>query len=424
MIKKVCDSLAKSTVSDYEVIDVRTRSVQLFYVLNKLETNRYTDNHDLIVAVYVDHEDHRGSSSFKVLASDDEESINNKINEAIEVAQKIDNPPFELYDGDPCVYTKIGTDGQGLDVLATKVMDAIVKADHFDNVWINSTEIFITTKDTHFINSKGIDESFTKTTVEIELIPTSKNKNGEEFELYFDKTYIDPDLDEIKSDIEAVLEKAIDRADAVIYDPQKMHPQMVAIDGDMAEVILGSIINDINYMNVLMQNNHYKLNDKITPYDLSVTLNADIDKASNVRPFDDNGVVLSSKEIIKNGDVIDNWGSLIYGQYLKVDKPSGSYSTYVTRVDEKQRIEKPNVPYMELISFSSPQFDASTGYFGGEVRLARYHDEDGNIVPVTGLSLSGDLYQAIQTANYSNEDVTTARGIRPEVIYFDRFKLH
>ena len=40
---------ANEEISAYEVSTKHTKSVQLFYVLNKLETNRYCENDDLSV---------------------------------------------------------------------------------------------------------------------------------------------------------------------------------------------------------------------------------------------------------------------------------------------------------------------------------------------------------------------------------------
>ena len=89
---------------------------------------------------------------------------------------------------------------------------------------------------------------------------------------------------------------------------------------------------------------------------------------ANSFPFDINGVVLKDKKIIENGKVIDYWGSYRFGQYLKQSDISGVER--VLSVDTFENEPELGENYLEIMSFSSPQFDASSGYFGGEVRLS------------------------------------------------------
>lgn len=95
MINKILKLLNDNkTISDYEINVTKTQAVQLFYVLNKLETNRYTNNSDISVTLYVDHDNFRGSCSFVVNAADDELSLTQKISEAITTAKSINNKYF------------------------------------------------------------------------------------------------------------------------------------------------------------------------------------------------------------------------------------------------------------------------------------------------------------------------------------------
>ncbi len=425
MIKELKRLLKEKQVSAYEILETRSRSAQLFYVLNKLETNRHTENRDILVTVYDDHDGKRGSSSFKAMASDDATSLSSKIDNALLTAKKINNNHFDLYQKTAKKLKEVPSlKADDLGDIATRCMDAIVKADHFEDVWINSTEIFVTTTAIHFMNSLGIDESFDKTTLEIELIPTSKNAAGEEFELYFDTTLVDDDPEYIQKAIEDVLKQAIARAKAVSYDAEKMKPEYALIDGEMMLAALDGLIGELNYFKVLSQSNHYKKGDQLTPYDLNLTLKAVIEKAADSRPFDENGVVLDEAAIVVDGHVKDYWGPINYGQYIGETNPSGRYGTYELKVAADKKIDKLSCPYIELLRFSSPQFDASTGYFGGEVRLALYHDDKGEVIPVTGLSLSGNLYEAIKTCAYSAQEITHQKYHGPKAIYLKDFKLH
>ena len=59
-------------------------------------------------------------------------------------------------------------------------------------------------------------------------------------------------------------------------------------------------------------------------------------------------------------------------------------------------------PYLECLYFSSFQMDSFTGYYGGEVRLGIYFDGNKKI-PVSGFSISGNIYEDINKMKFSKE---------------------
>ena len=147
--------------------------------------------------------------------------------------------------------------------------------------------------------------------------------------------------------------------------------------------------------------NHFKIDDVITDRNIDMIYKPYVKGVANSFPFDSNGVVLKDKKIIENGKVIDYWGSYRFGQYLKQSDISGVER--VLSVDTFENEPELGENYLEIMSFSSPQFDASSGYFGGEVRLALYHHE-GQIIPVTGFSISGNFYELLKDKIFfSNE---------------------
>ena len=76
-------------ISAYDIVTTKTVTSELFYVLNKLETDRHTENNDTTVYIYVDHDGYRGSSTFVVNAADDEDSLKQKILDAKATASTI-----------------------------------------------------------------------------------------------------------------------------------------------------------------------------------------------------------------------------------------------------------------------------------------------------------------------------------------------
>ena len=56
-------------INAYDVRDTLNSSSQLYFVKEKLETNRFVDTETLTITLYVDHKEYRGSSSFVVTSA-------------------------------------------------------------------------------------------------------------------------------------------------------------------------------------------------------------------------------------------------------------------------------------------------------------------------------------------------------------------
>ena len=123
--------------------------------------------------------------------------------------------------------------------------------------------------------------------------------------------------------------------------------------------------------------------------------------------------------------MLDYYGDIQFGHYLKVEKPSGSLPVCeliakdnILTKEEMKKEKHLLVPY-----FSSPQLDNSSGYFGGEVRLALYYDGE-KYLPLTSLSISGNIYEAIKDVKFS-EDVVTLNSYKgPKYMILNNLDLH
>ena len=407
-------------VSDYEVSITQTKSSQLFYILDKLETNRITNNKDIYVTVYHDFEEYRGSSNFILNAADDEQTIEAKIHLAINTAKKVKNPKFELVnpsDEKMVEVESIKTDN--LNSVAIKCADAIMSANHYREGWINSVEIFVTNKSNRFINSKGVDLYFEKNSLEVEIIPTWKGEN-EEIELYLDFKTIELDYEDIKNRTDRILKEAKLRAEAQNIS-EEMPNVPVVMSGDMLKMLMWNLVDDVSYNNVYIKSNHYNKGDQIVDYPLDLKLLPYYKGAVSSAPYDGSGIVLKEYQVMENGMFINYWGDNRFGQYLGIKNISGVMN--VLKVSTKNTIDD-ILPSLEILNFSSPQLDSSTGYFGGEVRLGIYKDINGNVTPVTGFSVSGNIYEAIKEAKYSKEEIVLTSYVGPKSIFFPNLKIN
>lgn len=411
-----------SSISAYEILSSHTTGVQLFYVLNKLETNRYTDNKDLSATIYVDHDGFRGSSGIVINAADNEESIDAKIDKAVKIAKTINNPFFAL-EKDANEYSGQGGnfDEDRLDRIAMHCAKAIIDCDVNKDGWLNSIEIFVTRRHHQFINSDMTQREYFSTKIFAEIIPTWSSQK-EEVELYLSFKQDDDDYQAITERVTDILEQA--RLRSIAQKPSgEIQGTDIIVKGEMLDLIAREIAYDLNFANVYHHSNHYQLNDTVVPYDLNVMVKGKAEKAADSMPYDAHGTLIKETAVIKNGKAVSFWGDISYGQYLGYDKFSGNAN--IVEYDVSDRcFEELKLPYLELCNFSSPQLESNSGYCGGEVRLGLYHDISGNVIPLSGFSVSTNIYEALKDAEFSKEKTTSSAYCGPKYLRLKGVKIN
>ncbi len=412
---------ANKKISDYEIISTKKESSELFFVLKKLELNRATSTENISIKIYVDVKGLRGTSTIMVTSADDEKSLNKKLNEAIKKAKTALNKFYPLASSQKKIDNKL-TKEVDLNEISKKVGEAIIAADHYKKGWINSTEVFVSRTTLEFVNSKGVKQKEERLNIEFEVIPTWSNEK-EEFELY--KYYKSNKLDAkaITAEVEEILNLAKQRSNAVKLSAIKIAKDVpVLIQGEMADLIVKTIMNNATYMSKFMHQNHYELKDVVSDSQFDLTLKSNIKGCFNSRSFDQNGIALASKKLIKEGKLVNNYGDIRFGYYLlnDVSKVSGNYS--VCQISNYDTLAYKRKPHIIIDHFSSPQMETDSGYFGGEVRLARYYDGK-KYIPITSFTLSGNIYDALKNVKFSKEETTTNSYKGPKYFIFDSLKL-
>ena len=404
---------ANKKISDYELSIVNKDSRELFYVLDHLEINRAVKVETASVKVYVSDKKTTGSSTVAITAADDKKSLNKKLNDAIAKAKQAKNNYYPLPEKTNNIKEskKVKRD---LNDIASNIAKAVFKADKYKNGWINSTEIFVSEFKNEFINSKGINHLTNSFKIEIECIPTWSNKK-EEFELY--KFYESGKIDykQITKEIDEILTLAKDRSNAKTLKEVKLPKNLkVLVKNDMLETIIEEMSLDLSYRYAFMKQSHYNINDLFSNNKFDLTLKGQIPGCSKSRRFDSNGIVLKSKKIIEKGMVKNKWGDIQFGYYLKEKSITGNLQ--VCRLDAKG-VNYKKEKHLIIETFSAPQLELDSGYWGGEVRLARYFDGK-KYIPLTGFSIAGNIYEDIKKVEFSKEEVVQPRYSGPKYMIF------
>ena len=409
---------ANKKISDYELTLINKDSRELFYVLDHLEINRAVKIDSATIRVYVSDKKTTGSSMVMLTAADDEKSLAKKLNAAVTRAKSARNQYYPLAEKTVNIKEE-KKNKQDLNLIASKVAEAVLKADHFKNGWINSTEIFVSNIREELINSKGIDHKSEYFKIEIECIPTWSNKK-EEFELY--KFYQSNRIDykQITAEITEILELAKARSEALTLKQVKLPDDLpVLVKNDMLEVIVDNFAYDLSYRNVFMKENHYNINDVLSENRFDLTMKPCINGCVSSHKYDSHGVVLKSKTLIRKGVVKNNFGDIQFGYYLGEKDITGSIPVAEIKAEG---INYKKEKHLIIENFSAPQLEENSGYWGGEVRLARYFDGK-KYIPLTGFSIAGNIYEDIKKVEFSKEQTLTNSYKGPKYMIFKGLKI-
>ena len=400
-VKEITELLQENPeVSAYEVREIQNEGKQLFYVMGKLETGRSVEDREVSVTVYHDFEEYRGSSSFRILISDTIETVKSKIAEGVKKAKQVKNPFYPL----PKKSINVKKEKElpfSLAEACRNAADEIAQSEAGEAATLNATEIFADRNQVRFVSSEGMDHSYEEVKLFVESIPSFSNANGD-FELYYSDRFGSLTDLHLKEALKEQLENVQYRANAkTLKDIPLKKDIPVVISGDMLNMLMGNFAEELSYGSQYLKMNHYSIGDTISPIPFDLVMHGEYEGALYSSPIDAHGIVLQSTKIVDQGKAVALWGDMKYGYYMKQENITGSYLVLVMEncpsEDELLKGE-----HIEILNFSAPQLDESSGYFGGEVRLALYKNGD-TIIPLSGFSISGNIYEEIRDAAYSSE---------------------
>lgn len=390
-------------VSDHKVNVHRKNGYELFFVKGKLETVRRTNVQDVEVTVYVDHDGFRGESQFLIYPYTTEEDLHHLIDEAVAKALLIHNTHYTLPGGETGVFEiERNFDAANISDLAAEIAGAVFAAGTVENASLNSVEIFITEHLEIVRNSRGIEKSQRRYDAMLETIPTY-NGEKQSVELYHQCRFISFDRETIVNEVRDMLLAAKARYEAVTPDFTMNCP--VILNKQELSELFHEIAGDLNYASVYSRSNLFKKGDAIqtapTGDVIGITMAGAVEGNVSSRKFDADGLTLRDIRIVENGKALNYYGSNRDGQYLG-EAPTGALQCLCVDAGSVPAGEFHKGPYLEVISMSGLQVDFYNDYIGGEVRLAYYHDGE-KIIPVTGISITGQVRDVLNNLRLSTE---------------------
>ena len=391
-----------SLLSGWRITEKATRSYELFFVHQKLETVRATDTVSTAVTVYVDHDGKKGDSTFAVYQSMSEADVAARIDTAVRRAKLVFNEPYELPAGDT-LSAELPTNLKDEEprTLAARIAEAVFAADTVEGGSINACEIFLYQDTVHVLNSRGVDKTQRCWRVMIEAIPTFTTEK-ESVELYEDHRFTVFEPEKVTAEIAARMREVRDRSLAV--KPQTPMTVNVVLRPQEIRHLVRELADDLSYGVVYSHANLHKQGDDLqaggTGDKLTVVMKGIVSGSERSAYFDEDGMALRDTCVIRDGVAESYYGSSRYGQYLGVEAPSGVLPCMQLAAGTLTEAEIKQAPYIECASLSGLQLDLYSDYIGGEIRLAYYYDGQ-KTVPVTGITMSGKLSEVLASLRLS-----------------------
>ena len=407
MIKRIQDALDRCGISVWRINESVEETTELFFVKKELDTRRSKDVRKYEVTVFrdvagKDGKNLRASTAVELIASMNDQQMDEELKGAYYAAQFAANPWFELPDPvQSPLSRKTGELGEApLAQSAGKMVRALFAPDIHADAFINSAEVFVSRSSCRIVSSTGTDVAYTDARVTGEFVVQCREP--EDVEMYNSFTYTE--LDE-----KALSEKV---AEALTFVRDRAHAQKVLKSGKYDLVLSGNQVSTILSYYVSRSAAHmvypkystWQLGEDVQGETAGERLNLTL---LATRPYSEEGIPMSDLPLLESGKLQAYHGANRFCRYLGV-KPTGSFGKVFCANGTVPFENLKKGPCLWAVTFSDFQMDSMTGHFGGEIRLA-YLIEDGKVTPVTGGSVNGSILEAQKAFQFSAERYASAR---------------
>ncbi len=423
MLDRIRVLLVESGCDGWRMVVKESDGAQGYFVSDRLEMIRAQDIVEINVVLYKDFmeegEQFRGSVNLELYPTMTDREILQKIEFALKGASAVKNKWYPL--PDPRKYKNIHA-GYVSQFAEHDVFDWInliaddVYRNHSSEVDFNAAEIFLSKDIYHFVNSEGLEHSWTAYSGLAELVAAARGVE-EAVEIFHLFSFSDYSRSWIDEKVKMQISLVRDRAKSIYLPVSGVFP--VVLKGNAvfeffdyfryqstAEAIFqGTSV--FRKGKSLQNGNGDPLTISIVPYIARSPYNTVVD-TDGIRPEE---VV-----IIENGVVKDITADIQFGTYLR-EHVTGMSRNIKVAPGTMKTLEFGDSPYLEAVEFSDFTVDRITGDFGGEIRLAYYFDGTTRR-PVTGGSLTGSIGQNIDTLRMAEKTITDGSYSGPEFLYF------
>jgi PmbA protein len=410
-------------VHDWTVRRQLGRGVQVYLVGNQIESVRQIERESYEVELYNDHtadgEPSRGAAKVPVSRAD-LERLPELLETATTMARLVNNPTWSLPEPHDMPEVELAdpalTDLDGALAAAHEAADrirALAANEAPNDVRLSAAELFVTTVEEELENSRGLVGSMVGThlLLEITLLARQGHEEAEYFRQAAARRMADLRIDETVTEGSRMARDKL-RATA----PQTRVGPVVISGEALAQFFGGNAVTETGAL--LSQASAAMAYTKISRLEVGrpiwgdrepqgdlLTLHANARLPYGVASyrFDADGVAAQDLPVIQDGVLRARPASQRYAQYL--DLPvSGRPGMAEIKAGTTPLAElmDGDGPVYHVVAFSAPNVDELTGDFGMEIRVGYERDADG-VRPLTGGSVTGNLFEALADVRLSSE---------------------
>ena len=256
----------------------------------------------------------------------------------------------------------------------------------------------------------------------VEAIPTW-NGSEESVELYECYNFTEFNASDVTAEIDAKMREVRDRL--VAKKPDAPLSCRVVLAAPELSQLFGNLVHNLNFGSVYNHTNAFSKGESVqkSPVGdkLTITMKGRMIGSVSSAAFDADGTTTTDATVISGGEAINYYGAARYASYLG-EHPTGNLLCMKVEAGTLTSEDLTSKPYFRCASMSGLQVDVYNDYIGGEVRLAYYFDGKQEI-PVTGISISGKLSDALSLMYLSCEEISYEDYRGPKYAAFDSIEI-
>lgn len=406
-MEKIKALLAASAADDYEIEEIKESGWEFYFIRHKLDQNRAKDVTSLKVKVYKKLEDGEflGSAVGMIPPTATEEEMKKTIDDLVYQAGLVKNPYYELNGSKETEGAEsMGVDPSSLDIQKTSrdFIETLNALPETDTEYLNSYEIFVSKKEKHFVNSRGIDVRMEYPTSMIEVVTNAKD-GDHEIELYRLYNRGTCDKKALTQDVTELLTMGRDRLEAIPTPNLKTAPLVLSTQDAvwLMDYFFNRVSAALKYQGFSDCEIGKPMAEDVKGDKITLTAVPVLPNSSRNFIYDEEGAAVKERVLIRENVPENFFGARQFSQYLGLENSSMVFN-YKVDGGSKTAEEIRTGPYIEVVEFSGFDCDSITGDIAGEIRLGYYHDGD-KITKVTGGSVSGSIRELMKEMYLSKE---------------------
>ncbi|MBP3729673.1 MAG: hypothetical protein J6H18_05365 [Lachnospiraceae bacterium] len=388
MLQTVQTILKEMAPDAWRIEIQQEESAELFFVKRQLDTRRIKDIDRMRVTLFRDDElGNRGFTDLNLTPGMKREEIRRQLEEGYYAASFAMNPGFAMPDPVQAEVPSPETPlvSRPLEESAARATEALFGGDVHPQAFLNSAELFLTRTHTRILSSEGTDVSWTKGRLSGEFV--AQCKTPEDVEIFRNFAYDELESEALTALVKETLSFAADRARA----------QKILKSGEYDLILTGNHVREI-FDYYLSRASAQMIYPEYSSWKKGMLAQPSREEFEALdlelvatEPFSFEGIPMKDRTLLDMGVLKSIPGNNRLCRYLDTE-PTGEYRKLrCTNGGSCSWEELKKGPCLWAVTFSDFQMDAMSGYFGGEIRLAYLIDEEGNMTPVTGGSVSASI---------------------------------